>query len=114
MSGAARPVRRKFGNVPTEVGGIRFDSKRESERYAVLLLAERAGEISGLEIQPRFPLVVNGQDCGSYVGDFAYVTKDGERVVEDVKSAATRKLPTYRLKRRLVWALYGLTVVEVA
>ena len=81
---------------------------------ALQALAERAGEISGLEIQPRFPLVVNGQDCGSYVGDFAYVTKDGERVVEDVKSAATRKLPTYRLKRRLVWALYGLTVVEVA
>jgi hypothetical protein len=33
--------------------------------------------------------------------------------LEDVKSAATRALPTYRLKRRLLWALYGLTVQEV-
>ena len=108
-----KPPRRKYGNVPTVVGGRRFDSKKESERYAALLLAERAGEITGLECQTRFPLVVHGEDCGSYVSDFSYVTRSGERVIEDVKSAATRKLPTYRLKVKLVWALYGIRVREV-
>jgi hypothetical protein len=41
------------------------------------------------------------------------VVATGERVVEDVKSPATRKLATYRLKVRMVWALYGLRVREV-
>jgi hypothetical protein len=108
---ASKP--RKYHNVPTEVDGHRFDSKKEAERYAALVKAERAGEIRDLEIQPRFPLIVHQENCGAYVGDFSYVTRAGEAVVEDVKSAATRKLPTYRLKRRLVWALYGLTIREV-
>ena len=104
--------KRKYHNVPTTLDGITFDSKREAERYAELRLLEQAGEISALEIHPSFPLVVHGQDCGRYEGDFAYLDADGSRHVEDVKSAATRKLPTYRLKKRMVWAIYGLTVEE--
>ena len=111
-AGLGFQTRRKFNNQPTEVDGYRFDSRKEAERYATLRLLEQAGEISGLEIHPRFPLVVHGEDCGAYVGDFAYLDAAGGRHVEDVKSAATRKLPTYRLKRRLLWALYGLTVEE--
>jgi hypothetical protein len=107
-------VRRKYGNQPTEVDGHRFDSKKEAARYSLLRSIQASGGIRDLEVHPRFPLVVHGQDCGTYVADFAYVvTQSGERVVEDVKSAATRALPTYRLKRRLLWALYGLTVQEV-
>lgn len=108
---ASKP--RKYRNTPTVVDGHRFDSKKEAERYAALVAAERSGEIRDLEIQPRFPLIVHQENCGAYVGDFSYVTRAGESVVEDVKSAATRKLPTYRLKRKLVWALYGLTIREV-
>lgn len=106
-------VRRKYGNVPTVVDGVTFDSKREAERYLSLRDDFRAGRISDLEVHPRFPLVVHEQDCGVYEGDFAYIDAHGVRVVEDVKSAATRKLPTYRLKAKLVWALYGLRVREV-
>lgn len=113
IRGAVRPATRKYKNVPVEIEGRRFDSKREGDRYRVLRLLEQAGEISGLECQTRFPLVVHGQDCGAYISDFTYLTREGERVIEDVKSAATRKLPVYRLKRRLVWALYGLDVREV-
>lgn len=113
IRGAQKPATRKYRNVPTEVDGRMFDSKREATRYANLLIEEQLGNISGLDCQVRFPLVVHGIDCGAYVADFTYLTRDGERVVEDVKSAATRKLPTYRLKRKLVWALYGLTIREV-
>ncbi len=108
---ASRP--RKYRNGPITVDGHRFDSKKEAARYQELQIAAAAGEIRDLEIQPRFPLIVHQEDCGAYVGDFSYVTRAGEAVVEDVKSDATRKLPTYRLKRKLVWALYGLTIREV-
>ncbi len=105
---------RKYKNQPVEINGIRFDSRKEGERYDQLRFMQRNGVIRDLEVHPRFPLVVHGQDCGVYEGDFAWVDPEtGERVVEDVKSPATRKLPTYRLKRRLVWALYGLTIREV-
>lgn len=104
---------RKYRNVPTEVDGIHFDSKREAERYGYLRMLEQAGAIHDLFIHEAFPLVVHGQDCGSYISDFTYMTETGERVVEDVKSAATRKLPTYRLKRKMLWALYGLRITEV-
>jgi len=34
-------------------------------------------------------------------------------VIEDVKSPVTRKLPAYRLKKRLMLACHGITIVEV-
>jgi len=104
-------ARRKYHNQPVEIDGHRFDSKTEAARYQELRVAEQAGAICCLEIHPRFPLVVHEQDCGFYEADFAYVVKGSdERVVEDVKSKATAKLPTCRLKARLLWALYGLKV----
>lgn len=114
IKAAAKPSARKYKNVPIEINGIRFDSKKEAKRYDELRFMQRVNVIRDLEVHPRFPLVVNEQDCGTYVADFAYIDPEtGERVIEDVKSAATRKLPTYRIKVRLVWALYGLRVREV-
>lgn len=111
LLGAQKP--RKYHNQPVDVDGHRFDSKVEATRYVELSRAEWAGVIRDLEIHPRFPLVIHGIDTGDYVADFSYVTAEGVSVVEDVKSPATRKLPTYRLKRRQVWALYGITIREV-
>ena len=101
----------KYGAVPTEVDGIRFASKAEAKRYGELKLRERAGEIAGLVLQPRFPLTVNGVKIGTYVGDFLYYDKDCQvTTVEDVKGVAT---PVYRIKRRLMQALHGIEIVEV-
>lgn len=47
-----------------------------------------------------------------YVADFVYQA-NGQTVVEDVKSAATRKLAVYRLKKHLMMSVHGLEVVEV-
>lgn len=110
-SGATK--RSKYGNSPTMVDGISFDSKKEAERFGVLKMLERVGEIRSLEVHPRFPLVIHGIDCGVYEADFGYVTRDGVPVIEDVKSPATRKLPTYRLKRKMTWALYSIEIREV-
>jgi hypothetical protein len=113
-STVARIRRPKFLNEPVEVMGIKFDSKAEAARYVGLAYALQAGEIRDLEVHPRFPLVVHEQDCGAYEADFSYiVTATGERIVEDVKSPVTRKLSTYRMKAKLLWAVYGLRVREI-
>ncbi len=100
----------KYRAVKTEVDGITFDSKREAARYMELVLLERAGEISRLELQPKYDCVVNGHKICTYKADFRYFSAEGS-VVEDVKGVKT---PVYRLKKKLVEALYpGVTVQEV-
>lgn len=105
----------KYGAVPTDVDGIRFASKAEARRYGELSLMEYAGEIHELELQPAYDLVVNGVKIGKYVADFRYVLADtGAVVVEDVKGGNATKTPVYRLKAKLVRALYGVEISEVA
>ena len=103
------------------VDGIRFDSKHEARRYEYLKLLAVAGEISALEIQPEFVITVvelwrdDGRrvDCGRYRADFRYIDmQTGEVVVEDTKSGPT-KTTAYRLRKRLVQAIYGVTIREV-
>lgn len=99
---------RKYRNVPTVVDGIRFASKREAFRYCELKLLERAGEIGKLELQPRYPLTVNGLHVCTYVADFAYVENSTDRlVVEDAKGVRTRDFIN---KAKLFHALYGREV----
>ena len=100
---------RKFRNVPTEIDGIRFASKREAKRYCDLKLLERAGEIKALRLQPRYPLTVNSLHVATYVGDFEYVeSKSGRIVTEDAKGVKTRDFVN---KAKLFHALYGREVV---
>lgn len=103
----------KYANRKTVVDGIEFDSAKEAKRYGELRLMERGKLIGKLEIQPRFPIEVNGQKVCTYVGDFSYRNLAGDLTVEDVKSDFTRKLPVYRLKRKLMKAALGIDVVEV-
>lgn len=101
----------KYRAIKTEVDGITFDSKREAARYMELVLLERAGEISRLELQPKYDCVVNGKKICTYKADFRYFDANGS-VVEDVKGMKT---PVYRLKKKLVEALYpGVTIQEVS
>jgi hypothetical protein len=101
----------KFRAVKTVVDGVTFASKAEARRYGELRLMERAGDISRLELQPKFPVRVNGVLVCTYVADFAYFTAS-QRVVEDVKGVKT---PVYRLKKKLVEAAYpGVTIIEVS
>lgn len=103
----------KFNAVATEVDGIRFASKAEAYRYGQLKLLLRAGEIEGLELQPKFPLVVNGIKVGTYIADFRYRVVKGKSqsstVVEDVKGVLT---PVYQLKKKLVRALFDVDITE--
>ena len=100
----------KYRAVKTVVDGIRFDSKAEAQRYRDLSLLCFAGNIASLEWQVSFPLVVGDVTICSYVADFRYTSvPSGEIVVEDVKGVCT---PVYRLKKKLVRALYGFEIQE--
>jgi hypothetical protein len=107
---ARKGRRSKYGAVRTTIDGITFASKAEARRYRELRLLEQAGEIVLLTVQPKFPLVVDGVKVCDYVADFRYSTPNAEVVVEDVKGVRT---PVYRLKAKLMKALYGITIREV-
>ena len=73
---------RKYKNIPTELDGINFDSKKEARRYQDLKLLQMGNVISNLEIQPVIPLMVNGTKIGRYTGDFKYIEKAQQQKLE--------------------------------
>ena len=107
--GEAKP-RAKYRNKKVTIDGLKFDSKAEGARYTQLKRMESAGLITGLQCQPPFDLVVNGQKITRYTADFEYRDGEGRRVVEDVKGVRTRD---YVLRRKLMKAVLGITVQEI-
>ena len=110
----------KYKNRKTEIFGIKFDSKKEAERYIHLKAKEKNGEITGLKRQVRYELIPSQRIDGKvverkcdYVADFVYFDElKKETVVEDVKSKATRT-STYIIKRKLMLQKYGIRIKEV-
>lgn len=95
----------KFGAVKTVVDGQKFDSKHESERYGILKLRRRAGEITALQTQITFDL---GEK--TYIADFLYLDRlTMTWIVEDAKGVKT---PEYIHKRKLMKKIYGIVIVE--
>ncbi len=97
---------RKYGNLRTMVDGVIFDSKAESTRYRQLVLLQRAGEIDGLVLQPKYQLLPPFKDGDgkkqreiAYIGDFFYYVGE-QPYVEDVKSKPTTT-PVFKLKEKL-------------
>lgn len=103
-----RPKKSKFNNVKTTVYGIEFHSKHEAERYVVLRALNAQGLIRGLCMQQPYKLNVNGVLIAKYISDFEYLD-NGEWVVEDAKGFRTRE---YIMKRKLMKAIYGITIRE--
>ena len=97
---------------------LKFDSRKEARRYDALVLLLRRGEISDLRVQPEFTLIEayttpDGERVRAlrYRADFSY-RRNGELIVEDVKSAATRTR-VYLNKRKMMQEKYGITIREV-
>lgn len=105
----------KYSAKKTVLDGIEFDSRKEANRYAELKVMERAGIIRDLKLQEEFELIPR---CGKerpakYHADFSYTLTDtGEKVVEDVKSRAT-KTKDYILRRKLMNWRHGIQIREV-
>lgn len=107
---------RKYRNKVIETPEGRFDSLKEYSRFRELRLLERAGEITALRRQEPFELIPTQRRDGrterpvKYIADFTYTTKDGEKVVEDVKGLKTRE---YIIKRKLMLWEFGIVIREV-
>lgn len=103
----------KYRNQKVEVDGIKFDSKREANRYYELKLYQRTKQISDLQLQVPFVLIDKSKwgRAIKYVADFTYI-QDGKLVVEDVKSPISIT-PVYKLKKRLLAERYGIEIKEV-
>jgi Protein of unknown function (DUF1064) len=99
----------KYHAKPTIIENIRFHSAKEAKRYVELLWLQRAGEISNLQLQPKYDLIVNNVRCGVYIADFRYRDADGQEHVEDTKGVRTS---VYALKKRIVEALYNIRIEE--
>lgn len=104
--------RPKYNNVKVEFDGILWDSTKERNRYITLRARQTAGEITDLAWQVDFRLEADGQKICIYRADFTY-QENGQMIVEDVKSAMTRKLAPYRLKKKLMMAQYKIEIKEV-
>lgn len=101
----------KYNAIKTEIDGFLFDSRREAIRYAELKNLEQVGEIADLELQPVFPCVINDKPICKYIADFRYTSvKRGNVVIEDAKGFKT---PVYRLKKKMVEAIYNIIIIEV-
>lgn len=108
----------KYRAKKTIINGIEFDSKKEANRYATLLLLEKSGRIKDLKLQPVYELVPKFNKNGksyrktTYKADFEYFdTKLNKIVVEDVKGFKT---DIYKLKKKLFEYKYeDLEIEEV-
>jgi len=104
----AAPVISKYRNVPTVVDGIRFASKKEARQDAKLLLRQQHGQIRELRRQVPYPFVINGIEVAEYIADWTYWEGDAH-IVHDAKG---RRTDVYKLKKRLLLALYGVEIRE--
>ena len=109
-------TKNKFGAKKTQVGDITFDSKAEARRYADLVLLQKAGYITALELQVPFILAPQVRFEGAsrakpamkYIADFVYVECETNRkIVEDCKGMLT---PLFQAKRHWMLAVHGIDV----
>jgi hypothetical protein len=88
-----------------------FDSKAEMRRWLKLEELEARNVIYELQRQVTFPLSVNGFHVCDYVADAVYKLREtGEKIVEDTKGV---RLADYRIKAKLMWAIYRIQIQEV-
>ncbi len=112
--------RNKFNAVKIEKDGMKFDSKKEYKRYIELTALMQRGEIQDLKCQVKFELAPKVKIAGEkrakpalrYFADFTYLKHD-KLIVEDVKSAVTRKLASYRNKKHLMKTVHDIDISEV-
>jgi len=103
-----------------DYNGIKFSSKKELNRYKELVLLEKSGAIRDLVCQPRYTLqesfTLNNVNYRKieYIADFEYYDMSLlMRVVEDVKSPFTKKLPVYGIKKKLFLRKYGMFIMFI-
>lgn len=121
----------KYNNKTVEWNGLKFDSRKEMERYLFLLEAKEQGLIHTLQRQVKFELIPAVKETYiehlktkdkekvrtlqlaiTYTCDFAYYKGD-EYVIEDVKASPKMLPKEYTLKKKMMFALKGIKIKEI-
>lgn len=108
----------KYHNKKVTYKGIKFESKKEMQRYKDLELLESTDYICNLELQKKFLLQEGYTNAKGkkirpiyYIADFYYYDYvDKKWVVEDTKGVRTE---VYKLKKKLFEYKYNLTIDEL-
>lgn len=117
-----KPKASKYKNTKVKLDGKTFDSQKEADRYQALKLKMQSGQITDLKHHVPFELMPSvkfenekrKKPALRYIADFVYTdVKTGLQVVEDVKSAITRKLAAYRQKKHLMMSVHNIEIQEV-
>lgn len=127
----ARDRQSKYGNQKTprvmpNGETLNFDSKKEAERFDILSMLFKTGNIRKLRLQEQFTLQESYIDSNGdrvlaikYKADFTYERptepdSSGQvhwiKVVEDVKGRRTKE---YIMKKKLMRERFGIAIKEV-
>lgn len=108
--------RSKYGNKWTMYNGRKYQSKKEAEYARQLDTLKTARNLKDkvikVEYQVPFKISIGQTYIATYFADFRVTYADRHQEVVDVKSDGT-KTDVYRLKKRLVEALYPFKILEV-
>lgn len=114
----------KYRAKKTEVAGIKFDSKKEANRFWELQLLQKGGYIKNLQRQVSFTLIEayktkdgKTERACKYIADFVYnrINPDGsvEKIVEDVKGCKKGcAYQLFKIKKKLMWDKFHIDVLE--
>lgn len=103
------PRESKYHAEKASLDGIKFDSKKERDYYAELLLLKKAGEVVKIELQPQFILQPCFEHDGKkekpiiYRADFKVTYADGHIEIVDTKGFKT---DVYGIKRKMLLYRY--------
>ena len=92
----------KYNNKKVVIDGIKFDSKKEANRYQELKVMEKAKIIKNLRLQVPYVIIEKSQHGRAikYIADFVYYDNEkGREIIEDTKGFRT---DVYKIKKRLM------------
>lgn len=107
----------KYSNKKTVINNIKFDSKKEANRYSELLLMEKCKMIKNLQLQPKFLLLEGYVHEGKkirdihYIADFQYY--DNEKKKEIIEDSKGMKTEVYKLKKKIFIKKYILNLPNI-
>ena len=102
-------MKSKYRAIKTTIDGITFASKREAYYYQIYSRLQELGQIKNLQMQTSIPFLINGKKMFIYNPDFEFDDDKGHHIV-DVKGIETS---TFRLKKKLIEAQYGIEIEVV-
>lgn len=103
----------RFKAIPTEANdGQKFKSMLESRYYNRCRSLMNVGEVTLIEREVRYEIIVNGVFICAYMMDFRITYADGHIEYVDCKSAPT-VTNLYRVKKQLMLACFGIDIQEV-